>query len=375
MKISPLFHILQVDNIIAATDYITDAKRPLCRFAISVVLYIRSPVSLLLAFVADLPAKYYSTLYAVLWTFDPTIGVVNQLNELTQWLKTRYAYIVTSTKTWIYGPDLSTSRLLLLPPEIRLRIWEALVPRTRCARGDTGITVEHVEMLNKHNDNLLDFVRSKYRNVTRTYPKIPVTFLRTCRQNYEEGFQFLYGTSTFYFTDDRELCHFVNACSPSQQGTIRHLELIARSGWYPKPGSRRDEEVGDWLSNIVLRNSQVPPIMEKLHGLRTFNIEIRVPHYAVGFAEYAQSIYHLLRHVRASKAVTLKLDLRRCSIVEASSYRTTQREWRSHCQEQFAAAARELIHDLKCHIPVAVPNQGVVQTSYILFAILPVQQE
>ena len=186
---------------------------------------------------------------------------------VTEWVKTRCLYYFTSTKHRLYGPDTSTSGFLLLPPEIRIRIWEELTPRLNDTRVSVGAYPVSLNVFDI--GNAIRYVlRFRPRYQISLQPRIPLALLKTCRQNYEEGCYFWYTTSTFYFYDPRALYEFVNARSPSQQGIIRHLELRAGTRWY----TPIDEDIFPEWRDYNLRASQVPSDTEKLQDLRTLDI-------------------------------------------------------------------------------------------------------
>ena len=287
---------------------------------------------------------------------------------VTEWVKIRYLYIVASTKHRLYGPDRTTSGFLLLSPEIRLRIWEELTLRDRCAREDTRVLVEVYPVWIDDfgiGDAIRYVLRFRRRNQTWLRPRIPLALLKTCRRNYEEGCHFWYTTSTFSFDDPRALHEFVNARPLSQQGIIRHLELHADSSWYT-PSEQRDEDSGPELRDFNLRASQVLSITEKLQNLRTLDITIDYPNDADDVDYYTHSIDKLLRFVTACEAVTVTLDF--CDWRSRDSYRIVRWEWDSRCQAQFAIAACTLIRDPNGYVRSTAPTEQVGQSKYVLEA-------
>ena len=214
------------------------------------------------------------------------IDLKNITVAFTEWMRIRYLYILASTKYRLYGPDTSKSRLLLLPPEIRYQIWKELIPREECARGDKLFAV----YAGSHNfswwkpvslENVLRSVlRLEPRPNTRTSPPIPMAFLRTCRQIYDEGAHFYYGTSTFYvyFEGPKELRNFWKSCSPSQRATIRHIRLainmlqmlqLLSPDDIPKPSY-----TGNRRRHLVLSVLRALSIMEILMSLGDLDISI-----------------------------------------------------------------------------------------------------
>lgn len=232
------------------------------------------------------------------------MGVITLPLLLSEWVKTRLLY----TSAWInhrlYGLDPSTSGLRLLPPEVRLQIWEELFPRTRCTRGTTRIKVD-LKPTDQDNPWLF-MMEMSHRGLglpcsywMRTSPRIPVEFLRTCRQMYTEGNHFLYSTSTFAFEDLSAFYYFVNARSPSQRDTIRHL-VFDRSSFY------------FWSHKFpALRAFEVSSTIEKLQNLRSLDIETCVDDYRDDRTaeDTPQYTSRLSRRFRVSEAVTVKLYL------------------------------------------------------------------
>lgn len=116
----------------AITERIPKAKHPLwwC-FVVSGALNIYFLASPWLSVRTSLNLA----LYGFVWIFTTTTGVIPLRLPFTEWVETQYLYIITYIKHRLYGPDPSTSGLLLLPPELRLRIWEELDPKNQvCSR-------------------------------------------------------------------------------------------------------------------------------------------------------------------------------------------------------------------------------------------------
>ena len=341
------------------------------RFLCSASVSILTSICLLISSWLDLPLKYRLTLYGLYWACNFPTAFVTLLFALTEWVKCRYLYIIASIKHRLYKPDTSISSLLLLPPEIRLQIWEELVPRARCARGDTRVNVSvHGVKPGDRNFTIEDALRKVLgftpRKQTRLYPRMPVAFLRTCRQIYDESSHFHYSTSTFYFEDPRALHGFVNARSLSQKDTIRHLELRVDDDWYIRPERLRIGYANaKCLRDFAFRAFQVPSITKELRDLRTLDINALPPLNAEDSEYYAHSIYQLLKDVRVSKTLTVRL-----YFCDHKGFRRPespmQWEWRSHCREHFATVARTLILDPKSRIPLAARTEQVVQTEYVL---------
>lgn len=286
--------------------------------------------------------------------------------SFTEWVKTRFFNFVAGTKHRLHGRDKSTSCLLLLPPEIRLQIWEELIPRIKGERGYTGVNVQVFSIRPQNwsggiGDCLHYVPLSAYQIETIIHPRIPVAFLRTCRQIHEEGHQFYFGTSTFCFHDPQTLYNFVNALSLPQQRTIRHIKYNADEGSMVHPELHFD----DTWRYISIRAAQVPSITEKLQDLRTFDIDTGVPANAEFLAHYAHSIHQLLRFVKASEKLTVYLDLR--SKDRHCCYKIWKFGWMS--QEKFAMDAWKLIHNPHAHMQSLVARPGeLFKSKYIIEA-------
>lgn len=315
-----------------------------------------------------LPPLLSFTLFGVLWIFMVATGVQTLPLSLKEWVETRYLYIIACIKHQLYGPDPSTSGFLLLPPEIRLRIWEKLIPRTRCVRGDTRITVDWMGIHENYSDGSpWECCRRRVglppRYRIRTSPRIPVEFLRTCRLNYEEGNHFLYSTSTFEFTGHQALYYFVNTRSLSQQGSIRHL-IVGASSVY---------ECGWWFDVPALHAFEVPSIIKKLRNLQTLDIEHDVDD--ARDKEVAESDAQLIsahvRRFRVWEAVIVKLYL------FGRHYETRldakmQGEQECHCQEALEKAGWALIREPESSFPLpAAQREPIFHGKYVLQAPTP----
>lgn len=319
-------------------------------------------------------AKWHSTLSTVLWAFALTIATITLPLASTEWMKTRYSHILAPLERRSYGPDTSPSRLLLLPPEIRLQVWEELVPRARCARGDIRINIDldaggpwqrraGIEGSSRR------VLRRTPRNQKGVYPGIPTAFLRTCRRNYDERCYFYYSTSIFYFDDPLTLYEVVNTLSPSLRGFIRHVRFSISSVWLSWYVSSRPlgttSPSDDWRSYGILRASRVPSLIATLRDLRTVEIDALVPEDGRSPRKYSRRLYEFLREVKASEMVTVKLHLRN-GVKGSRVHRTMSTEWRCHSQEQFATAAGNLVLDPYSRVELAARNEGVAQTEYVL---------
>ena len=70
---------------------------------------------------------------------------------VSEWLRSRCLYMDAAITHESYGPDTSTSDFLLLPPGIRLRDLDELIPSARCAHEDMRIdvSIDSVQPLDK----------------------------------------------------------------------------------------------------------------------------------------------------------------------------------------------------------------------------------
>lgn len=133
------------------------------------------------------PVKYQYMSMVVAFASDVLFFIDPRFLAVPEWVKTRYLYLVASTKHRLCGPDRSTSGFLLLPPEIRLRIWDELTPRLTRTREDTRVCVDVYPLMPGIDNAIRSILRFEPRNQTRLRPGMPLALLRTCRPNYEEG--------------------------------------------------------------------------------------------------------------------------------------------------------------------------------------------
>ena len=353
--------IVQVDKVFAVTPVTEKDTIRLLYFLVNNVLTLCHLIYLWATRFVGLPAEHSLTLYWVLWAYVRAHGDVSL--ALTLWVRIRYSYITFSTKHRSYGPDSSSSGLLLLPPEIRLRIWDNLIPRPWFA---PCINIVSEASSDIPKDTLCRVLGLPLGNQTRTYTRgLRIALLRTCRQMYEEGSHLLYSTRTFSFSQPRAFCDFVNCRSLAQKRSIRHIELVVGSWFLRDKPIRRNDLVRQWLCNHTLHPSQVASITEKLPNLQTIDIyTIRChPGFDVGY--HAQSMLQFLSHVRASKTVTLRLGL----LFHPIHYNVgpkVQWEWGPQGQKDFATAVWQLTLHPESHTSVATKAEQVLQKKYVL---------
>ena len=357
--------IFQVDKVLAVTSVTEKGTIRLLYFLVNIVLMLCHLVFLWATRFVGLPAEHSLTLYWILWTYVGAHGDFTL--ALTLWVRTRYSYNTFSTKHRSHGPDSSSSGLLLLPPEIRLRIWDDLLQRCCWA---PCINIVSEASLDIPEDTLCRVLGLPLGNQTRTYTSgLPVALLRTCRQMYEEGSHFLYSTRTFSFSQPRAFCDFVNSRSLAQKRSIRHIELVVGSWFLRDEPIRSHELVREWLCNHTLHPSQLASITEKLPNLRTIDIYTERCNPGLDVGYHAQSMLQFLSHVRASKTVTLRLEIFLPPICHNVGPKV-QWEWGPQCQKDFATAVWQLTLDPKSHASVAANAEQVLQKKYILVHIL-----
>ena len=270
----------------------------------------------------------------------------------------RLRYIVASIKHRLYGYQPGTSRLLLLPPELRLRIWEELMEI------DWPISIESVYGCQNTWKERFDFAFNVFerKRKLRTEKSLPLAYIRTCRQIYLETSHHLYSRNTFNFWQPTALVRFVDGLSLVQQRTIGRLEL----------------DVSLWFSgreNCDYHMCLAPPeailTLEKLQNLRTLDIKLTPCDYEPQRAKTAecraQGIYQFLRGVKFSEVLTIKFNASRFPWYFPMK-REPRREWPSHCQEAFACAISTLLGDPTRSIPRGVEIEDRNQAKCVLIA-------
>ena len=268
-------------------------------------------------------------------------------------------------------PDPPPSRLLLLPPEIRTLILEELIPRARCARGYTRVDLAAMNSAVHRGRG-----RPPWTSPKQTKTSIPVSYLQTCRELYEEGSHFFYSTSVFHFEDLQAISQFVYRRSLAQLCTIQHLRytlpnmISCLQSW---------NTIDDELHHDALDIFDVMHTTRKLQNLQNLDLLVNIVDYAEytrenGENEYpVQIIYRLLDHVNNSDFVPEDHDL--CDYVKAPSVEILdhcvikQKEWGPHSSEEFATSGWVLLH-LECQkSSIASPTHKATQevhTNYVL---------
>ena len=130
---------------------------------------------------STLPSLFILRSMGLKFYYNFKTDVNNFTVAFTEWLRIRHLYILASTKRRLYEPDTSTSRLLLLRPEIRHQICEVLVSRAKCARGRIRVTIRTRRhrawnWSTSFEDDLRLPLHLASQYNTRTCPSIPTVF-------------------------------------------------------------------------------------------------------------------------------------------------------------------------------------------------------
>ncbi|CAD6568446.1 MAG: hypothetical protein ASARMPREDX12_001413 [Alectoria sarmentosa] len=270
----------------------------------------------------------------------------------------RLRYIVASIKHRLYGYQPSTSRLILLPPELRLRIWEELMEIDWPIFIESGYGCHNTWM------ERFDFAFNvfEHKRKIRAAKSLPFAYTWTCRQIYQETSHHFYSRNTFKFWQPTALVRFVDGLSPVQQRTIGRLELDV-SLWF----SGRE----NCNYHMCLASPEVSLTLEKLQNLRTLDIKLDPYGYGPQRAKsaecHAQGIYQFLRDVKNFEVLTIEFNGSRLPWYLPVK-QEARREWPSHCQEAFACAIWTLLGDPTRSIPRGVEIEDRNQAKCVLVA-------
>ena len=257
-------------------------------------------------------------------------------------------HCLTRATRMVHRPPPSTSRLLLLPAEIRQQIWTLLL--------EDIVDLEDIEFISfrdmgprvyRYADRLRLFtdINPRYStrwellaNTLRCRLQWPPAFMQSCSQiYYEAGYDFcneLCSNKKFAFFDSRAIISGIRTLTPAQKGAIGQIYMI--------------------MSNEVFNNPGIAPAMSQLSGLRKLHLWYSTEDEVSLYTSDVQAhiVWQLVRNVRVSE----QLMVTSAEENGATDYNWRRKRWASYHQGLFARAVeariRRPLSNVQHHWPI-----------------------
>ncbi len=256
----------------------------------------------------------------------------------------------------------STSRLLLLPPELRQQIWKILLEDFKCVevRGVAPILyTSYVERLRLHMGINPEHSTTLFLMEPSPHRLQPhIAFIQSCRQIYNEAGYDLYRNKTFRFRQAKALVAWIRSLTPAQKRDVRRIHIIMLKDFYNHSAIAANSLIEDAV--------QVHFAMRELSGLRKLRITFR-PSWPHGTKHEAQYVYQLIRNVKASEMLNVHLWEKRSIWDKAARWNVLRvRAWPTHDQEEFACAVWARICDPASALQQRVPGGEWPRAKFML---------
>ena len=232
----------------------------------------------------------------------------------------------------VHRPPPSTSRLLLLPPELRQQMWsmlfENIVEEVKYVhvRDSAPGLYTYADRLRlytdiNHQHSTMWFTKPEYPTrwflLDYLYSDLsewPPAFALSCRQIYNEAYYDLCNSTRFHFTEARALVSWARTLTPARKRAVGDIFMIMSSESFNNPG--------------------IAPAMSQLSGLRKVTFFLYTEGSPDMTAVQAHHVWELVRSVKVSEIliVTLMEDTRH------TDYDWGRYKWPAGSQEAFARA-------------------------------------
>ena len=263
---------------------------------------------------------------------------------LLEWLEGLQPHLNKATHL-VHRPPPSTSRLLSLPPEIRLRIWTILLEDI-----EEFEEMEYVQISNlgprlyRYSDRLRLYMDMSPQYLTkwvlldwiyRPCLQWPPVFMHSCRQIYHEaGYNILHGlciSETFHFSESRALISWTQTLTPVQRRLVGEINMIMSNDNFNDPG--------------------IAPAMHQLTGLRRLQLIFYTDD--KGASNHtsdvqAHIVWQFVRSVRVSEVLMILL-------VENEDFEYVTVRWPAHAQAAYARAVEARIRRPSSAVRYRVP--------------------
>ena len=273
---------------------------------------------------------------------------------LLVWLEGLQLRLLRATQM-VHRPPPSTSRVLLLPPEIRLKIWAMLVKDMVDVEDVKYVHVRDLgPRLYRYSDRLRLYMdlNPKYLtkwvlldNIHGNLLQWPPTFMQSCRQiHLEAGYDFchdLYTSKRFYFTESRALVSWTRTLTTTQKRAVGDIVMS--------------------MSNENFNNPSIAPAMHQLSGLRKLQLVFRTDENDVSMYTsdvQAHIVWQFVRSVKVSEVLMVIL----MEGNAPANYNWIRFRWPADGQAAFALAVeariRRPLSDVQYRMPVGRGNEA-----------------
>lgn len=243
----------------------------------------------------------------------------------------RHYWVRASQRLRSHPP--STSRLLLLPPELRQMIWTMLLGDFEYVHIRHGAPI----LYTSYTDRLRLYMGKNPRYFTNWFSmgldwrllQPHLTCMQSCRQIHKEAGYNAYSNNTFYFNKAKVLESWVRSLTPAHKRDVRDIEIAI-------PNMVIYYRSGGVITNALTRDAaSVRFAIEELSGLRKLDIQFATNNLSLPTTEHeALLVYHLVRNVKVYEVLIVQM-----LEDSPSPYdRLTEAEWPAHSQEDFAYA-------------------------------------
>ena len=273
---------------------------------------------------------------------------------LVVWLEGLQLRLIRATQTVHRRPP-TTSRLLLLPPEIRLIIWATHLAEIVDVESVRFVYVRNLgPRLYRYSDPLRLYMDMNpvyltkwvlQDNVDRSCLQWPPTFMQSCHQVYlEAAHDFchdLYTSKCFYFKESRALVSWTRVLSAAQKRAVGEIIMVMYNKEFNNPG--------------------IAPAMHQLSGLRKLEIWFNVDEKDVSMYTsdvQAHIFYQFVRSVKVSEVLIVILWEKHVPI----DFYWTRYRWPAYGQAAFALAVQARIRRplsvVQHRVPVGRGNEA-----------------
>lgn len=239
---------------------------------------------------------------------------------------------LTKATRIVHRPPPSTSRLLLLPPELRQQIWtmlfEDLVEESRCVhvRDSAPGLRTYADRLRLYidinpNNSTMWFAIAEYPTrwslldyVFRHLSEWPPAFALSCRQIYNEAYYDLCNSTRFDFTEAKALVSWARTLTPARKRAVGEISMT--------------------MSNDSFNNPGIAPAMNQLSGLRKVIFFLYTEGSPDMTAVQAHHVWELVRSVKVSEILIVTL----MEVTWDTDYDWVRYKWPAGSQEAFASA-------------------------------------
>ena len=256
----------------------------------------------------------------------------------------------------VHRPPPSTSRLLLLPPELRQQIWtilfEDIVEEIRCVhvRDSAPGLRTYADRLRLYidinpNHSTMWFAISEYPTrwslldyVFGHLSEWPPAFALSCRQIYNEAYYDLCNSTRFDFTEAKPLVSWARTLTPARKRAVGEISMTMSSESFNNPG--------------------IAPAMNQLSGLRKVIFFLYTEESPDMTAVQAHHVWELVRSVKVSEILIVTL----MEVARDTDYDWGRYRWPAGSQEAFARAVLARISRpfsrVRHRVPLGTGNQA-----------------